>query len=113
MPVNTLAVTLFLEGAEGPVARAIEDIAENVADIARENAAQIMHRNPDVVEQIDYEMSFASATVGIRPGANSSSIAIYLADKEERERPSPWLVSALEYQFAVLAGQPSISQVNL
>jgi hypothetical protein len=105
MPINQAAMFALLEAEDGPVGLYLKEITENVADIARENAAFIMHRYPQATDSVSFEMQGTTGIVGIGPGR----IEEYLANKEVRERN--WLVPALEYKFAVLNGEASNSQV--
>lgn len=91
--IDEAAVRAWLEDPAGPVAQHVK--AEEIVVAARGQAAQIMHRVPEVIEAIDHQMTSATeAIVGIH---DEGPISRYLADKEAREHA--WLVPAVRRVF--------------
>jgi hypothetical protein len=80
--INEAALRALVEAEDGPVGRLVAQIAQEVVDAPRANAAVIMHRLPEVVEAIDYAQTGTTAVIGIR---DHGRIVRYLVDKEHRE----------------------------
>lgn len=100
MPVNKILLHNFLEGQDGPVARYVEQKAEEVVVGARFYAGVIMWRRPEVIFSIDYQLVGGNeAVVGIEDDGlhGYHSNERYLAEKEAREKV--WLWPALQDAF--------------
>ena len=83
--------------AEGPTGRELDRIAEEIVELARENADVILHKltstHPEILDQIQFARHGREIRVGVRSDGMGQT-AFYLASKEAREHV--WLEPAVE-----------------
>jgi hypothetical protein len=83
--------------AEGPTGRELNQIAEEIVELARENADKILHKltktHPEILDQIQFVRRGNELRIGVRSDGMGQT-AFYLASKEAREHV--WLEPAVE-----------------
>ena len=85
---------------EGPTGREMEKIAEEIVEVAQENATDILFnlvsKHPEILNTIQFTRRGREIVVGIRPDKSfeDGPAAYYLASKEQREHI--WLTPAVE-----------------
>jgi len=95
--LNEAAISRFFSDPSGPLAQDIERRAQNVTNLARQNAQLIIESFP-VSSMIGYRMEQGpdgiQAVIGV---TEDGRMARYLDEKEQRERI--WLTPALRDGF--------------
>lgn len=100
--INRRRVYTLTSQPEGPTGRELDQIADEIVELARENAAEIYHRlvrsNPAMLDTIQAVRRGNEIIVGVRPdgprGDRQFKGAYDLAAKEAREHV--WLEPAVE-----------------
>lgn len=99
---NLRRVYTLTSQPEGPTGRELDKIAQDIVELAQENAAEILHNlvksDPTVLDTIQAVRRGNEIVVGIRPdgprGDRQHQGGYYLAAKEAREHV--WLEPAVE-----------------